>query len=95
MLKKSKLRDGKQRWKILQRVKNKDYLAERGFESEEEKLKKLLASNFGRMKNDEAKQRKVAVKYVELCGYKNGGDRKSDCDSRKLTQEEFAEFKKY
>lgn len=25
-----------------------------------------------------AKQRKVAVEYVRLCGYKNGGDRKSE-----------------
>lgn len=39
---------------------------------EEKKLKVLLAANFGREKNDEAKQRKVAVEYVKLCGYKNG-----------------------
>ena len=46
--------------------------------TEEEKLKKLLATNFGRTKNDTAKQRKVVVEYVELCGNKNGGDRKSE-----------------
>ena len=45
---------------------------------EDKKLKVLLAANFGRTKNDEAKQRKVAVEYVKLCGYKNGGDRKSE-----------------
>ena len=39
---------------------------------EEKKLKVLLAANFGRSKNDESKQRKVAVEYVKLCGYKNG-----------------------
>ena len=27
--------------------------------------------------DDEAKQRKVAVEYVKLCGYKNGGDREA------------------
>ena len=35
---------------------------------EDKKLKVLLAANFGRTKNDEAKQRKVAVEYVKLCG---------------------------
>lgn len=44
---------------------------------EDKKLKVLLAANFGRTKNDEAKQRKVAVEYVKLCGYKHGGDRNS------------------
>lgn len=39
---------------------------------ENKKLKVLLAANFGRSKNDESKQRKVAVEYVKLCGYKNG-----------------------
>jgi plasmid maintenance system antidote protein VapI len=39
---------------------------------EDDKLKKLLATNFGRIKNDPAKMRKVAVKYVELCGLKSG-----------------------
>ena len=44
---------------------------------EDKKLKVLLAANFGRTKNDEVKQRKVAVEYVKLCGYKHGGDRNS------------------
>lgn len=39
---------------------------------ENEKLKLLLAANFGRIKNDDAKQRKIAVEYVNLCGYRNG-----------------------
>ena len=39
---------------------------------EDKKLKVLLAANFGRNKNNESKQRKVAVEYVKLCGYKNG-----------------------
>ena len=44
---------------------------------EDKKLKVLLAANFGRSKNDNKKQRKVAVEYVKLCGYGNGGDRKA------------------
>ena len=43
-----------------------------------------MAANFGREKNDEAKQRKVAVEYVKLCGYRNGGDRKSEPNSSEL-----------
>ena len=60
--------------------------------SEEEKLKKLLASNFGRLKNDENKQRKVAVEYVELCGLKLG-DNQWVSDNRKpnLTQQQIAD----
>lgn len=59
---------------------------------EDKKLKVLLAANFGRSKNNEAKQRKIAVEYVRLCGYKNGGDRKSDSQNEnvKLTLEEIA-----
>lgn len=59
---------------------------------EDKKLRVLLAANFGRSKNNEAKQRKIAVEYVRLCGYKNGGDRKSDSQDGnvKLTLEEIA-----
>lgn len=44
------------------------------------------------MKTDEAKQRKVAVEYVKLCGYKNGGDRKSEShnETLKLSLDEIA-----
>ncbi|MFW2487572.1 antA/AntB antirepressor family protein [Clostridium chromiireducens] len=58
-------------------------------DDEEEKLKKLLATNFGRVKNDPNKMRKVAVEYVELCGNKHGGNRASS-DNRNLTLEEMA-----
>ena len=34
--------------------------------------------------------RKVAVEYVELCGNKNGGDRKSESSNRTLTLDEIA-----
>lgn len=44
-------------------------------DDENEKLKKLLATNFGRTKNDPAKQVKVASEYVELVGMKHGTNR--------------------
>ena len=63
---------------------------------EDKKLKVLLAANFGRTKNDEAKQRKVATEYVRLCGYENGemgNGRKKDCQvgKPKYTLDEIAE----
>lgn len=61
---------------------------------ENEKLKLLLAANFGRTKNDDAKQRKIATEYVALCGYKNGemgrGRKLSDNHKANLTQAEIA-----
>ena len=57
---------------------------------EDKKLKVLLAANFGRTKNDEAKQRKVAVEYVKLCGYEQGGDRKSKAQHGLLNLDEIA-----
>lgn len=63
---------------------------------EDKKLKVLLAANFGRSKNDDAKQRKVAVEYVRLCGYGHGeiGENHSQNsqneNSEKLTLEEIA-----
>lgn len=41
---------------------------------DDKKLKVLLAANFGRKKNSEAKKRKIAAEYVKLCGYKRGGN---------------------
>ena len=51
---------------------------------ENEKLKLLLVANFGRTKNDEAKQRKIVVEYVNLCGYGHGGERGATVDNRLL-----------
>jgi len=52
--------------KELSMVENneKGQQARRYFIACEEKLKKLLATNFGRIKNDPNKMRKVAVEYV-------------------------------
>ena len=58
---------------------------------EDKKLKVLLADNFGRTKNDEEKQRKVAVEYVRLCGYSPNGDRSTEAQSGlRLTLDEIA-----
>ena len=63
---------------------------------EDKKLKVLLAANFGRSKNDDAKLRKVAVEYVRLCGYghgeigKNHSQNSQNENSEKLTLEEIA-----
>lgn len=62
---------------------------------DDKKLRVLLASNFGRSKNDESKQRKVAVEYVKLCGYKNGeigNGREKECQvgTPKFTLDEIA-----
>ena len=39
---------------------------------DDKKLRVLLAANFGRKKNSEAKKRKIIAEYVKLCGYKRG-----------------------
>ena len=60
---------------------------------ENEKLKLLLAANFGRTKNDDAKQRKIAAEYVALCGRKLGDNqhtRVADNHIPSLTQSEIA-----
>lgn len=58
-------------------------------DDEDEKLKKLLATNFMRQKNDPAKQVKVAAEYVELVGGTQGRFKK--CETRTITQDEIAE----
>lgn len=46
-------------------------------QDENSKLRALISNNFGRRKNDPAKDRKALETYVELRGYKHGGNRKS------------------
>lgn len=57
---------------------------------DDKKLRVLLAANFGRKKNSEAKKRKIAVEYVKLCGYKHGGDRSARRQHGALTTAEIA-----
>lgn len=59
-------------------------------ETEDQKLKILLAANFGRKQNDAAKQRKIAAEYVALCGYDNHRPNK-DAKLAHLSLEEIAE----
>lgn len=56
---------------------------------EDKKLKILLATNFGRQKNSEEKQRKIAVEYVKLCGYEKGRPEK-DAKLAHLSLDEIA-----
>lgn len=59
--------------------------------SEEQKLKLLLAANFGRKSNSKSKQRKIADEYVRLCGYKPNGDRSTEGQNGpRLTLKEIA-----
>lgn len=51
-------------------------------------LSALISNNFGRRKNDPAKDRKALATYVELKGYKNGNNQWSDQNG--LTLDEIA-----
>ncbi len=46
--------------------------------------------DFGRRKNDPAKDRKALATYVELKGYKHGGNRSSRCQDGTLILDEIA-----
>lgn len=43
-------------------------------QDENSKLRALISNNFGRRKNDPAKDRKALETYVSLKGYKQGGN---------------------
>lgn len=50
----------------------------------------LISNNFGRRQNDPAKNRKALATYVELKGYKHGGNRSSRCQDGTLILDEIA-----
>ena len=54
------------------------------------KLRALISNNFGRRKNDPVKDRKALATYVELKGYKHGGNRSSRCQDGTLILDEIA-----
>ena len=54
------------------------------------KLRALISNNFGRRKNDPAKDRKALETYVKLKGYEHGGNRKSRDQSGLLNLNEIA-----
>lgn len=60
---------------------------------ENEKLKKLLATNFGRLKNNPVKQGKVFMEYEKLCGVRQGSQNLKGTkvgDKMSFTQEQIA-----
>lgn len=63
--------------------------------TEDDKRRILIAANFGRNKNSEAKRRRAISDYVELVGMDHGGDRRSrgqnDPLNQKLTLAQIAE----
>lgn len=50
----------------------------------------MISNNFGRRQNDPAKDRKALATYVELKGYKHGGNRNSSVQSGHLNFDEIA-----
>lgn len=59
-------------------------------QDENSKLRALISNNFGRRKNDPVKDRKALATYVELKGYKHGGNRSSRCQDGILILDEIA-----
>lgn len=54
-------------------VDNKDSLTPDDLQDENSKLRALISNNFGRRKNDPAKDRRALATYVSLRAYKQGG----------------------
>lgn len=50
----------------------------------------MISNNFGRRQNNPAKDRKALATYVELKGYKHGGNRSSRCQDGTLILDEIA-----
>uniref|UniRef100_N2A5M4 ParB-like N-terminal domain-containing protein n=1 Tax=Eubacterium plexicaudatum ASF492 TaxID=1235802 RepID=N2A5M4_9FIRM len=62
-------------------------------QDEKSKLRALISNNFGRRKNNPAKDRKALATYVELKGYKHGemeNGRKKTCQNGTSTLDEIA-----
>lgn len=57
-------------------------------DNEDEKLRKLIAANFGRAKNDPIKQAKLLKEYEKLSGVQHGGNRKSSGNNSRLINQE-------
>lgn len=72
-------------------IKKVPVIIREDLDDEDEKLKKLLATNFMRQKNDPAKQVKVASEYVELVGMKQGRPDKTSESRSFLSRKEIAE----
>ncbi|MCM1237126.1 MAG: hypothetical protein NC489_44210 [Ruminococcus flavefaciens] len=62
----------------------------KNLQDENSKIRALISNNFGRRKNDPAKDRKALETYVELKGYGHGGVRNSRCQDGTLNLDELA-----
>ena len=84
---------GHQRWRACKDlgIKQVPVIIASDLMDEEDKEMQLIASNFGRMKNDPVKQGKLIAEYERLAGILHGGDRKSSGNNFRLkTQEDIA-----
>jgi len=54
----------------------------------DDKLRKLIAANFGRLKNDPIKQSKLITEYEKLCGVTQG--RQKNGNNSRISQEDIA-----
>lgn len=83
---------GHQRYRACQElgVEYIQVIVDDELEDENEKTMQLIASNFGRAKNDPEKQAALIVEYEKLMGVKHGGDRKSNADYPRLKQDSIA-----
>lgn len=82
---------GHQRLKACKELGHKSVpvIINESLEDEDEKLKTLIAANFGRLKNDPIKQAKLIVEYEKLNGIKRGRPEKSGHNVR-ISQEDIA-----
>ena len=71
---------GHQRWRACKELglTQVPVIIAEELEDEDDKEMQLIASNFGRMKNDPVKQARLIQEYERLEGIRNGGDRKSE-----------------
>lgn len=83
---------GHQRYRACQElgVEYISVIVDDELEDENEKTMQLIASNFGRAKNDPEKQAALIVEYEKLMGIAHGGDRKSSGTLCHLKQEDIA-----
>lgn len=77
---------GHQRYRACQElgVEFVHVIVDEELEDEDEKTMQLIASNFGRVKNDPEKQAALIVEYEKLMGYAHGGNRRSSAPMEHL-----------
>jgi len=83
---------GHQRYKAATEleIESIPVMIDENLKDEDEKLKKLIAANFGRLENNPKKQRKAVSTYAELCGLKNGQRKSELYHNDKAQQDEIA-----